>query len=254
MNMKYRKLLLGLLLFALGMIGVLSLLTAKISLDALPPLARARFTDDQLRWLILANPAVLVLIMVIVGTLLFDKAGLSVPTLSGLLERRPVGAVFVAQLNAGVIGGAVGGALMVGVSSLFSDALTVEMEKLSAAIQPSMAARFLYGGITEELLLRFGLMTLVLWLLLKLMPTRTTTAAWLSIAISTGLFALGHLPAVSNAVPDPSAPLFAYVMLGNSIGGLIFGWLYWKKGLEAAMIAHIMAHVVMVGGEALMPG
>lgn len=251
--MKHHKLLLGLLLFALGIIGVLSLLTAKISFDALPPLARARFTDQQLHWLILANPAMLLLIMVIVGTLLFDKAGLSVPTLSGLLERRPVGAVFADQVKTGLIGGAIAGTLMVAVSQFFSDALTVEMEKLSASIQPSLAARFLYGGITEELLLRFGLMTLVLWLLRKAMPTRTTTTAWLSIAFSTLLFALGHLPAVYSAVSAPSASLFAYVMLGNSIGGLIFGWLYWKKGLEAAMIAHIMAHVVMVGSEMMLP-
>jgi membrane protease YdiL (CAAX protease family) len=28
--------------------------------------------------------------------------------------------------------------------------------------------------------------------------------------------------------------------------GVIAGYLYWKKGLEAAIIAHMMAHVVMV--------
>ncbi len=251
--MERNKLLLALLLFALGMIGVLSLLTAKISFDTLPPVARERFTDDQLRWLILVNPAVLVLIMVIVGTLLFEKAGLSVPTLMGVVQRRPVGTVFTGQLKAGLIGGAIGGALMVAVSTVFSDALTTEMEKLSASFQPSLAARFLYGGITEELLLRFGLMTLVLWLALKAMPTRRAAAAWVSIALSTGLFALGHMPAVYSAVSDPSASLFAYVMLGNSIGGVIFGWLYWKKGLEAAMIAHMMAHVVMVGSELFLP-
>lgn len=251
--MKHRKLLLGLLLFALGIIGVLSLLTAKISFDALPPLARQRFTDDQLRWLILANPAMLVLIMVLVGTWLHDKAGLSVPTLSGLLEQRPVGAVFAGQMKAGLIGGAIGGLLMVAVGKIFGDALTAEMDKLSASVQPSLAARFLYGGITEELLLRYGLMSLILFLSLKAIPTRPVAAAWVSIIISTGLFALGHMPAVYGAVPDPSASLFAYVMLGNSIGGLIFGWLYWKKGLEAAMIAHIMAHVVMVTSEMLLP-
>jgi hypothetical protein len=251
--MKRHKLLLGLLLFALGLIGVLSLLTAEISFDSLPPVARERFTDDQLRWLILANPTVLLLIMVVVGTLLFDKVGLSVPTLSGLLQQRPVGEVFAGQMKAGVIGGAISGVLMVAVGQVFSSALTAEMEKLSAALQPSLAARFLYGGITEELLLRYGLMSLVLWLVLKLIPTRVNTAAWVSIAISTGLFALGHMPAVYSAVPDPSASLFAYVMLGNTIGGLIFGWLYWKKGLEAAMLAHIMAHVVMVGSEQYLP-
>jgi membrane protease YdiL (CAAX protease family) len=40
--------------------------------------------------------------------------------------------------------------------------------------------------------------------------------------------------------------MIAYVIIGNSVGGLVFGWLYWKKGLESAFIAHIFAHVAMV--------
>ena len=30
----------------------------------------------------------------------------------------------------------------------------------------------------------------------------------------------------------------------NLCAGMVFGWLYWKKGLEAAFIAHMTAHVV----------
>ena len=45
--------------------------------------------------------------------------------------------------------------------------------------------------------------------------------------------------------------LLLYLLLGNAAGGLIFGWLYWQKGLESAMLAHIFAHVVMVLAELL---
>jgi len=31
----------------------------------------------------------------------------------------------------------------------------------------------------------------------------------------------------------------------NGIGGIIFGWLYWKKGLESAMISHFSADIVL---------
>jgi hypothetical protein len=31
----------------------------------------------------------------------------------------------------------------------------------------------------------------------------------------------------------------------NGIAGIIFGYLYWKHGLEAAMIGHMSAHLVM---------
>jgi membrane protease YdiL (CAAX protease family) len=34
-------------------------------------------------------------------------------------------------------------------------------------------------------------------------------------------------------------------------GGLIFGWLYWKKGLESAFIAHVFIHVVLVIADGL---
>lgn len=38
----------------------------------------------------------------------------------------------------------------------------------------------------------------------------------------------------------------AYVIVANSIFGLIAGYLYWQKGLEAAIIAHMSAHLVIV--------
>ena len=31
----------------------------------------------------------------------------------------------------------------------------------------------------------------------------------------------------------------------NGIGGVAFGWLYWKHGLESAMIAHFSADIVV---------
>jgi membrane protease YdiL (CAAX protease family) len=30
----------------------------------------------------------------------------------------------------------------------------------------------------------------------------------------------------------------------NAAFGLLFGWLYWRRGLESAMIAHAMTHLV----------
>jgi membrane protease YdiL (CAAX protease family) len=35
------------------------------------------------------------------------------------------------------------------------------------------------------------------------------------------------------------------VILLNAVGGIIFGWLYWKKGLESAMISHFSADIVL---------
>jgi hypothetical protein len=31
----------------------------------------------------------------------------------------------------------------------------------------------------------------------------------------------------------------------NGIGGIVFGWLYWRNGLESAMTAHFSADIVV---------
>jgi membrane protease YdiL (CAAX protease family) len=40
------------------------------------------------------------------------------------------------------------------------------------------------------------------------------------------------------------------VVAANALPGLAFGWLYWRQGLEAAILAHALAHVfAWVGGR-----
>jgi len=127
-----------------------------------------------------------------------------------------------------------------------------EFEALKNQIEVTLLVRFGYGGITEELLLRFGFMTLVVWILSKLTKLLNSPIYWIGIVISTLLFAIGHFPIVYASLTHPSLVMLTYVLIGNSVGGLFFGWLYWKKGLEAACIAHIFAHVAMVLGELLL--
>jgi membrane protease YdiL (CAAX protease family) len=39
--------------------------------------------------------------------------------------------------------------------------------------------------------------------------------------------------------------LVASVLLGNCLGGVVFGWLYWKRRLLAAVTAHFAADIVL---------
>ena len=117
------------------------------------------------------------------------------------------------------------------------------------------AAAVLYGGIIEEVLLRLGLMTVILWLFTR--PERkhqlteghgaikvgiSSYKAWAAIGISAFLFALGHLPATAQMI-GLSVPIVIRSLLLNGFAGVGFGWLYWKKGLIYAMLGHVMAHV-----------
>jgi membrane protease YdiL (CAAX protease family) len=107
----------------------------------------------------------------------------------------------------------------------------------------------LYGGIVEELLLRLFCLSLVAWLLAKIFksvePSKNSLIMWSAIIFSSVLFGLGHLPitAALTAI-TPLVVLRAIVL--NGIGGLVFGWLYWKKGLEYAIAAHFIADIVLL--------
>ena len=47
----------------------------------------------------------------------------------------------------------------------------------------------------------------------------------------------------------PTVSAFAAFLLAmNLVAGMVLGWLYWKKGLESAIIAHMIAHIVVFTG------
>ena len=45
--------------------------------------------------------------------------------------------------------------------------------------------------------------------------------------------------------PEPAPALILFVLVGNSAFGLVGGYLFWTRGLETAMIAHALTHVVI---------
>ena len=67
---------------------------------------------------------------------------------------------------------------------------------------------------------------------------------WLAIAISALVFAAGHLPAASALLGSMDVTVVAFVIGVNTAFGLLFGYLFWRHGLESAIIAHALAHVV----------
>jgi hypothetical protein len=46
-------------------------------------------------------------------------------------------------------------------------------------------------------------------------------------------------------IPEPTLVIVTFVIVANSAFGLICGYLYWKKGLESAIIGHMVGHIVM---------
>lgn len=60
------------------------------------------------------------------------------------------------------------------------------------------------------------------------------------------MFGLAH---VGN-LPDVAHPVLRAVSV-NGIAGIILGWLYWWRGLEMAILTHMLASVVLYIGVSL---
>jgi membrane protease YdiL (CAAX protease family) len=58
------------------------------------------------------------------------------------------------------------------------------------------------------------------------------------------VFGAIHLPQAA-AVIGLTVPVVGFVRLLNGVGGVAFGSLYWRRGLLAAMLAHISADIVL---------
>lgn len=76
-------------------------------------------------------------------------------------------------------------------------------------------------------------------------------AVWAGVVFAALLFAAVHL---GNAGPGAELTIgvVSSFMTGNAIIGLVCGWLYWRRGLESAIVAHVSIDLVLkVLGPAL---
>ena len=117
--------------------------------------------------------------------------------------------------------------------------------------KPSFAywmASVLYGGVIEEVLLRLFMMSLIAYLAWKIFfrreanpPTGVIIAANILAAL---LFAAGHLPSTMQMFGEITPMILLRCFLLNGAGGLVFGYLYRKYGIQYSMLAHAGAHIV----------
>lgn len=242
--LKHTKL--GILLFIVGFIGILALLKVDLPIsntvnpDTIPP-------PSPPKLLLLVNPTVMLVLFIVIGVSLYERMGFKLPVFEKIAFQRKVEIAYAGIFKLGVIGGLASGCLLILTSFFFRDYIPVELEQFD----PNIITKLTYGAFTEEIMLRFGLMTFIVWLIHFLFRKNCDLVYWISIIISSFLFGLGHLPVVFNLTSDPSNELVFYIIFGNSVGGVVFGWLFWKKGLEAAIVAHFFAHLVIIFGDIL---
>ena len=152
------------------------------------------------------------------------------------LGRRAVGAYAFAGLSAASLATAVD-------AWLFPDVIA-ELRRRGirppGAWQGMLAAT--YGGVAEEVLVRLGIQTALTAATRRLTGDSRTPPGPVTVlpavAGSTILFGAGHLPtAYSLGLRGRSVVVRTLAI--NGIPGALFGTLYWRRGLEASMIAHL---------------
>jgi hypothetical protein len=242
-------------LFGAGLLGIAALP------PALAPMVRAQQAAGTLPpdlslevavALSLINPTLLLAISAAVGARLAPKLGFA-SLIAGESGEHNATAPLGAVAGRAVVLGLLAGGLIVALDGLFRPYLSPAWHEAAAKVaQPgsvgSLVSGLLYGGITEEILLRWGVLSFLAWALWRLVQRGAARPSplvvWSALALAALLFGLGHLPAVA-ALSPLDGPLVMRTIVLNALPGLCFGWLFVRHHLEAAMLAHASAHVAM---------
>ena len=142
------------------------------------------------------------------------------------------------------------GGLLISIFDRYTFGAFIEPVREFFEVKPSLAyiiGSFTYGGVFEELLMRLFFMSLLVWIIAKVLykkdeaiPTKVYVFANIIAAL---LFAAGHLPSTKLLFGYLDGMILLRCFLLNGAFGLIFGWLYRKFGIQYAMLAHFGCHL-----------
>lgn len=242
-------------LYGAALIGVACVTPYTLELTA-DAFKRAQERMHQPRGVIVllqsAQSVVLFAVATGLGLLIAHQIGLGAPLVEGLLAGKDVSAQAVALLAPALILGIASAAVLLILE------ITVFWPRLPGAMRdhvpiPALWKRLLasfYGAIDEEILLRLFLLSLLAWLISFAwhLPGGQPTpgAFWLANIIAAVVFGLGHLPATA-ALVKLTPVLIGRAILLNGVLGIAAGYLFVRYGLEAAMLAHFAADLVLHG-------
>lgn len=253
------------LLVLLGVIGVAAVMPYAFSLQADKLAEVTRKTGASLFGLAMvscAQSSVFVLVAVFAGLYAARRLGLGAPVTLAVARGEPAWPVLRSLLGAAVPWGVVSGGLTVLLDAVVFNPRVPELRALNEAAMAhhsvwKAALACLYGGFTEEILVRLFILSLLalgLVQLLRALGLGGTAgrrdgggrfwALLVANVLAALLFGLLHLPATAAMVK--LTPLLVTRALAlNGVVGLVCGFLYVRRGLEAAMAAHLTADVVL---------
>jgi hypothetical protein len=192
-----------------------------------------------------------------IGLFFAARIGLGLPFVEAWVKREPIQSRYGrALLFAGLVGVVAGIVIIVLDTFIFGPPLAAELDRLGiglpATIEPpawqGLLASF-SAGVNEEVMFRLLGVTLLAWL--GGLVSRDSEGRprpvvfWIAIVVIAVAFGLAHLPTMSAiGIPIDALVVTRSIAL-NGVGGIAFGWLYWRRGLESAMVSHFSADIVL---------
>lgn len=241
------RLKLVLLLTLLNIIGILTIIPYEYAL-----MSKESPPGNLPNYLIIVinsiTQVIYMFLMILIGLRLQKRTGLNTSILNGLVY--PEYKVHISKkglINS--IGVALMGSLIVVLLDvfIFSPLIGDPIKQLPSPNWWQGLLASIYGGITEEILLRLFGMTLIVWLLARITKKKGDSIPnsfyWIAILFTSLLFGIGHLPATAQVFDGLSGMIVIRTLVLNGILGLWFGYVYWKRGLEYAIIAHMSADI-----------
>ncbi|HBH37830.1 MAG TPA: hypothetical protein DDX06_05525 [Curvibacter sp.] len=195
---------------------------------------------------LLINPLLLLLLAALAGAWAAPRVGLRSPwVLGGRLELAGLGRYVLGGLGLGA------GVALLDHWLAFAWRPVGFATLLESADPGRLLLGVLYGGLTEEILMRWGLLSLLLLGSSRFLPARA--AAWWAALVAALVFAVSHLPAVAIEAGGLTAGLLLRTLCWNLLLGLAFAVAALRQGLEAAMLMHGSFHlgVGLLAGVAL---
>ena len=235
----------GVALWVMGMPGAVALA------HTAPPAWLVTLAGDAsaeaLGWMAVMGFGIMLALAIWLGLKLGPQVGLSTPLIHAAVEgRTPWRGIRVLSLP-GVAGGVIGAAWLVTLAVVWPESMSFVDPVYGLPLLP----KILYGSFTEELLLRFGMLSLVMWLMWKAFGSPKRRPGWLlgwaAIAIAALLSAGIPVYLGWTVTGTMSAAVVAQLLVCEIVYGLLAGVMFWRYGLESAMLAHLVTYLLSHG-------
>ena len=174
------------------------------------------------------------------GARFAPQVALDAPWLRSFAERRQRPPAFASVVIEAAAVGSVTAIVVTAMALMLRSSVPQALWRPVPAGFWTRASSAFYGGTVEEVLARWGVLT-ALFAVGRRAGIRE--AFWPANIAAALVFGALHLPAASAAGIPLTGATLAHVLLGNGIAGVVFGWMFRRRGLEGAMVAHGAADV-----------